>query len=174
MIVFGLFFIIFGSFSEGFFYEFSEFLKGNGQPHFGSGRLSIWSPALKAAENNLFFGTGPDTFRYLGLKFEWLRPDGSVSTQYITAAHNDYLNILVSQGLLALISYLAMLFILAVRFCRSSSVGVILCGCFVFVFAVQLFFGISMPVNMPFFWLALAAVNGLKCPQKVDFTGKKD
>jgi len=143
-------------FTQGVLGEISLFLKGKGQPGFGSGRLYIWKSALDAAAENPLFGTGPDTFRFLGLEFIEL----SGETSLITAAHNDYLNILVNQGIFALASYLVFLGLLAAKwYTGEENTARLAAGCFAAVFAMQLFFGISMPVNAPFFWLALAILN---------------
>jgi len=150
----------FGRFESGVLYEASALLHGRGEPQFGSGRLSVWRAALAASREHLLFGTGPDTFRFLGLKFQSAAADGAVRDIAVTAAHNDYLNILVEQGLLALAAWLLLLGLLAARWYRrgvrrSAAVA----GAFAAAFAVQMVFGVSMPLHTPFFWLALAFID---------------
>ncbi|MBR3704257.1 MAG: hypothetical protein IKM11_02045, partial [Oscillospiraceae bacterium] len=76
----------------------------------------------------------------------------------IDLAHNEYLNILFHQGVFALLAYLAALFLAAVEWLRcsrrngaSAAVGsAVLCYC------VQAFFGFSLCMVSPYFWIMLA------------------
>jgi len=74
----------------------------------------------------------------------------------IDAAHNEFLNILVNQGLIALASYLSALILTALHWRRSArdSIGVMLGGCAVLGYCAQSFFGLSSPITTPFFWCA--------------------
>ena len=149
-----------GSQMSGFLYEASELLHGRWNDDFGSGRLYIWRNVIELVPERLLLGGGPDT---LGLRtsaaFE--RYDESLGVlihSSIDTAHNEYLNILVNQGLIALLFYLTALIISAIQWvkeARNSSVTAI-CGGAVLGYCIQAFFGISSPISAPYFWIMLA------------------
>ena len=76
----------------------------------------------------------------------------------IDTAHNEYLNILVNEGLLALIPYLAALLLSFVAFVKENpkNTAAAVCGAGVLGYSIQAFFGLRMCITAPFFWLAWA------------------
>ena len=74
----------------------------------------------------------------------------------IDVAHNEYLNILVNQGIFALLSYLAAVISALVHWYRNKSAAAAAAGAAVLCYCVQAFFGISMFIAAIFFWIALA------------------
>ena len=106
------------------------------------------------------FGGGPET---LGLRtdaaFERYDADlNALIRNTVDVAHNEYLNILVNQGIPALLAYFALLGLGLRRFVRSaaSDPGTAICGVAVLSYSLQALFGISSPISTPFFWIALA------------------
>ena len=79
----------------------------------------------------------------------------------IDTAHNEYLNILVNQGLLGLLPYTALLVVSGIRWMRSArmSLTAAVCGCAALGYCIQAFFGISSPISTPYLWMALALLN---------------
>ena len=150
---------LFGGRLGGFFYEATEVLHGRWRDEFGSSRVFIWRHVLELAGEHPLLGGGPAT---LGLRMEvgFQRYDealGMVIRSSIDDAHNIYLNILVNQGLPALLFYLAMLGRAAAGWLRAAAgrPAVLLCGGAVLGYSIQAFFGISSPVSAPYFWIAL-------------------
>ena len=95
----------------GMFHELHAILHGNAEGGFGSGRLHIWKSVLQRVPEHLLFGTGPDTMLYSDIE-AFSRYDevlGGTIVARIDIAHNEYLNILYHQGILALASYLGAL-----------------------------------------------------------------
>jgi O-antigen ligase len=140
--------------------EFSELLHGRWDESFGSGRLYIWRKVLPLVPERLLFGGGPDTLALrLDAAFErWDDALGMLIHSDIDTAHNEYLGILVDQGLLALLFYFGMLGMLAVRWVRCAADDTVcaICGCAVLGYSIQAFFGIRSPISAPYFYLALA------------------
>lgn len=143
--------------------EASRLLRGEFDGAFGSGRLSIWRDCLYLVRERPLLGGGPDTLWLRGLEpFSWYR-DGGVTPVDITAAHNEYLNILVNQGALALAAYLALLLGAIVRcFRRAEEPRFALCGAGLLCYAAMALFSISTCITAPYVWLLLALAAGEK------------
>ncbi len=143
--------------------ELSALLHGRSEPTFGSGRLFIWRETWEAFCRRPFFGGGPDTLSlYITGHFE--RVDAATGEVYraaIDTAHNEYLNILANQGFFALLAYLGALVCSSLRWIRraGTSAAVSLLGCAVTGYCIQAFFGISICISAPFFWLSWALLE---------------
>ena len=160
----------FGSRMGGFLYEASELMHGRWDNRFGTGRIYNWRNVIQLVPEHLLLGGGPDT---LGLRTDaaFERYDetlGILIHSAIDTAHNEYLNILVNQGLLALLSYLAALLASAIHWVRrgAEEPAAALCGCAVLGYCIQAFFGISSPISTPYLWLALAVLDSDLCVSK--------
>lgn len=149
--------------SIGLLHELHGVLHGNLDATFGSGRIYIWQNVLQRVPSQLWLGSGPDTMLYADIPpFTRYDPElGRTIVSHIDMAHNEYLNILFHQGILALAAYLAALACAAWRWIKKSPSdpvcamlgGAALCYC------VQAFFGFSMCITAPFFWLALGLLE---------------
>lgn len=148
--------------------QLHEILHGHIEDQFGSGRIYIWRQILPLIREHFWFGGGPDTLSTRGLQGFTNYNDtlgGYVATN-IDVAHNEYLNILVNQGIFAFLSY----FLLLVQTCVSwwknrSSNSVAICGAAACFYAIQAFFGISSFYIAPLFWTFLALANQRHIPQ---------
>lgn len=141
---------------DGILSEFSLLLRGKADASFGSGRIAIWRQLLPYTVERPLLGTGPDTVWLYGLDpFYWTRSDGAQAASLITAAHNEYLQILCTQGVLGLLTYLTMLAV--VLFPRGErSCEQTLCALAAICYLIWAFFGISSCVSAPVFWVFLA------------------
>ena len=164
----------YGAFLGGLFSEASAVMHGKWNDAFGSGRIYIWRKTWELVPERLFFGGGPDT---LGLRTDALfeRIDEAQQIQirsFVDTAHNEYLNLLVNNGLLALLAYLAALGLVFVKWVRhaAQNPAAAICGGAVFAYAAQAFFGISSPISAPFFWAALGLLIG-NCKEKTGGNG---
>lgn len=140
--------------------EASLLLRGEADGSFGSGRLAIWRDCLYLVRERPLLGGGPDTLWLRGLEpLAWVH-DGSVIPSDITAAHNEYLNILVNQGAIALAAYLVLLATALLRcFRQARNARYALCGIGLLCYAAMAFFSISTCITAPFVWLLLALCN---------------
>lgn len=148
---------------DGLFYEIHEILHGRINNSFGSGRIAIWRAVIEKIPDHLWFGFGPDTMALTNLQpfTHFDEHLGILITTYIDVAHNEYLNILFHQGIFAFSAYLFALIYLAVRWCKkSASDGVIAAlGSGVLCYCIQAFFGFSVCITAPYFWITLAMLD---------------
>ena len=145
----------FGARHGGMMYEASQIMRGNWDDSFGSGRIFIWRNVIEnISASNLLFGTGPDTLVFLTkVAFEY--------DIHIDAAHNEYLHIFATLGLFAFLSYMGFLATLAVQWYRRTGNKLsAIAGAGVLFYCIQAFFGISMPITAPFFWVCAAVLIG--------------
>ena len=165
--ILGLFCIDPGS---GTFHEVHLLLHGNWDDDFGTGRLFIWRNLVPLIEEHPFFGGGCDTLgQRMTAEFRnYDEETGVLRTASIDTAHNEYLNILVNEGGLALLFYLGALFYSFYLFLKNNPANpaVAICGAGVLGYCIQAFFGIRMTINAPLlflFWaLMLASCNAQK------------
>jgi len=131
-------------------FEAREVMHGNLRDEMGSGRVHIWRYGLSVVPNAPIIGTGPDTFEqafpgeaqhFMGAWFD--------------TAHNEYLQILIAQGVLGLAAYLVFLagvFISAIRKTFKNPMLMAVAAAF-FGYSVQAFFNISMPIVSMALWV---------------------
>ena len=150
--------------SGGMIYEASEALHGRWEDSFGSWRGYIWRGVLSGiTPSRLWLGTGPDTLGH------WIIPSSTryneelgatvVSRIDIDAAHNEYLHILATGGILSLLCYLCAIVSAIVQWYRNpdNKLSAVAGACVIF-YCIQAFFGISMCITAPFFWTGLAVL----------------
>lgn len=140
--------------------EASRLLHGEWDGGFGSGRVAIWRECLTLARQRPLLGGGPDTMWLRGVEpFVWHR-DGVATPVDITAAHNEYLGILVNQGIFALAAYLALLGAALVRcFRRAEEPKYALCGAGLLCYAAMALFSVSTCITAFCVWMLLAVVH---------------
>lgn len=147
----------------GTLYEAHMLLRGHAQDSHGTGRIYIWKKTFEIVPEALLFGGGPDTLS-LRLNAVFHRYDPALNLNIVgvvDVAHNEYLNILANQGLLALAAYLGALGTSLVKWVRSSgrNPAVAMGGAAMLCYSMQAFFGISMLLTAPYFWLAWALLE---------------
>lgn len=131
----------------------------------GTHRGFMWSRALEEYGSFGFFGklfgAGPDAAYYvLEPHFGDLIRYGDTSTNSV---HNEYLNYLITQGALGLISYAALLgavCVRAVRRARSNPTVLIFLSA-VICYAAQASVNIYQPMTTPLFFLFLSMTEAL-------------
>ena len=162
-ILFALLLVYCADIGEGTLHEGHELLHGRWDDHFGTGRLFIWRNVMTLVPERPLFGGGCDT---LGQRMteEFERYDAETGVTYravIDAAHNEYLNILVNEGALALIAYSMALLLSFYRFIKTAkrSKTVLIWGCGVAGYAISAFFGIRVCITAPFFFLCWAMMT---------------
>ena len=152
----GLAAILLGTFPEGSApWELGEVLRGRGQDAFGSERLGIWRMTLEMARKNPLFGTGPDTFWYAMAQHQ---ADTAQSLmQRFDNPHNMLLAVLSGSGVPALILYLALMGMAAIRCLRGSREDPWLLALLIGLAAYQAqgMFTFSVCLVSPMFWVAL-------------------
>ena len=136
-------------------YEAREMLHGRVEDNFGSTRIYIWRNALEAFPVNpvsAVIGTGPDTF------WEAFPNQEEALTVYgviYDKAHNEYLHILVCQGILGLLCYLVLLgwvFIKVIPKTFKEPLLMAVLAAFT-GYCVQAFFNINLPITSQMLWV---------------------
>ena len=139
----------------------------------GSDRLYNWRKGLEQVPKHWLTGVGLDNYRYVFVS----APDFKEGMYYQDKGHNEYLHILVTQGVPALINYLALLVyacvgavknILKETSVKKRAVTWILLGMFI-AYCFQALFNSSIPYVVIHFWLVI----GLLAPRTVILSNKK-
>ncbi len=131
---------------------------------YGSNRIWLWTRSLKMVPKYWLHGTGIDNF---GITFTKSLDESDrnifyLGGAYFDRAHNEYLQLLVTQGVLALVTYLIFLFMVFWNGVRSKDtlVWVLI---FSFVgYAVQAFTNISVYNVAPFFYIVMGMLVGIE------------
>ena len=89
-------------------YELTDIIQNGIKNYTGSYRIYIWKETLKEVPNHLYTGIGIDNFKYIrnGVPITVNIKDKML---YFDKTHNDYLQILITEGIFALISYLLLI-----------------------------------------------------------------
>lgn len=143
------------------FYESREIMHGRMRDSFGSYRGFVWRKSLEQfSAGQPFFGTGSDTFVHAFGKQNQEESQELLHVAY-DKAHNDFLQILLCNGILALISYLVLIGSIAILSLKKAFYDDILLLAFggVLAYLIQSFFGIDTIVVTPIFWIMLAIVR---------------
>ena len=85
--------------------KFSRELSSGNMDTLGSNRLLIWRKGLATVPKYWYVGTGLDNYVY---SFYWNNPD--YTGFYQDKGHNEYIHILVTQGVFALTTWLTLIF----------------------------------------------------------------
>ena len=135
------------------FFRFNE--------HWGTHRGYFWINSFEVYKDmNLWqklFGAGPETYYYMFQPYfsEMTKLFNESSTN---AAHNVYINYLITQGALGLIAYV--LFIgsaiaRSIKFAKNNPLSLV-CAFVIIAYAVQDIVNIANPVNVPWFIIFIA------------------
>lgn len=85
--------------------EIISILTGNIDKNTGNGRLYVWKEALSKADKYWLLGIGIDNFSYLD-DGEYIGVETKHGLQYFDKAHNDYIQIFITEGIFVLFIYL--------------------------------------------------------------------
>ena len=128
-----------------------EIVKGNIEDNYGTNRIFIWKNTLKIVPDNMLTGVGIDNFYYAFGKQPLY--DGK---WVFDKAHNEYLQILVTEGIFSLLSYLLFYGIITIKGLKNSFKDKQLYLVLPIIgYLTQAFFNISVIEVAPFFYIAL-------------------
>ncbi|MFT8314019.1 MAG: O-antigen ligase family protein [Clostridium sp.] len=132
----------------------------------GSSRIFIWKKAIPFLFKNPILGSGPDTYNLV------LNDAESKKRALYFKAHNEYLQIAITEGYLALAVYISFVLVILFRLFKSRKKGIhiwILFGC-ITGYLIQAFFNISFIATAVIYWAILGiAANyseGKACENK--------
>ena len=139
--------------------ELHRLLHGDVDLTFGSSRLLIWRSLLPLIAERPLLGGGCGTLYLRDVPpFYWQR--GGETTYFaVTSAHNEYLGVLVDQGALALLAFLALLALALWRAYRhAESDRCAVAGAALLCYAVTAFFSVACCITGVYLWLLLAVL----------------
>ncbi|WP_404329439.1 O-antigen ligase family protein [Mesobacillus maritimus] len=134
-----------------------------GTGHEGSSRLFIWQNSLPLIKDYFWFGSGPDTFPFIfkSTSDERQRYFGTSSIN-VDKAHNEYLQLAITLGTPALLTYLLFLIFILLKAFKAAKVTygrerILMYGLIGTIggYLVQAFFNISTVPVAPIFWAVL-------------------
>ena len=131
----------------------------------GATWTSGWSAFVSTSFLHKLVGVGPDCFaEYLYAVPELAkRAYAQFGTSRLTNAHNEWLTILVNQGILGLFSYVGFFGSAFVRFIKkaSSQPALYLCAASVLTYTVHNIVSFQQVLNVPFVFIILGIGEGL-------------
>ena len=137
-----------------------DIAQGNIKDNYGSNRIYIWKNTLKVVPENILNGVGIDNFYYA-----FGKKPLTMKGWFFDKAHNEYLQILVCEGIFSLISYLLFFGWITIKGIKNSYKNKELFLVLpVIGYLVQAFFNISVIEVAPFFYISL----GLLLQRKTD------
>ena len=115
--------------------------------YLGSSRILIWQNSFKLVPKYFWFGCGIDNFGYA---YKW-----HYENIYYDKAHNDYLQILVTQGIFVLITYIIFLITLIKKGIKSNNTLALTLPLVFSVigYCIQSFTNISVVNVAPYFYM---------------------
>ena len=154
------------SIDRGMIYQAREMMHGNVEDWFGTNRVYIWRIGLEAFPHSplaAVIGTGPDTF---GFNFPG-EAQGFYGERY-DKAHNEYLQILICQGILGLLFYIVFIggiFIKAIPKAYKNPLTMAILAAFI-GYCAQAFFNISLPIASQTLWVFAGILASNRPPLK--------
>lgn len=132
-------------------YEIAEVSKGNFDDQFGTKRMALWKKTMKIVPNYLLHGVGLDNFsKVLNGK------PIIVGRLVYDKAHNEFLQILVTEGIFCLISYLLFYLMIVIggikKGFKNNNIYLVIP---IIGYLVQAFFNISVIDVAPIFWIGV-------------------
>ena len=139
-----------GSDTISMFKEVKEISTGNLNESYGTNRVHIWKETIKIVPKNIYFGVGIDNF----LNAFGDEPLKSERGRIIDKAHNEYLQILITEGIFTLIAYLIFVISICLKGLKMNSIYLIP----VFGYLVQAFFNISVIEVAPLLYILMGFI----------------
>ena len=143
-----------------------QIAKGNAKDDYGTNRIFIWKNTLKIVPQNLHYGVGIDNFYYAFGDKPLI-----YKTMYFDKAHNEYLQILICEGIHALTAYLLFfgsIVVIGLKYSLKNKKLLFLLP--IIAYLVQAFFNISVIEVAPFFYIFL----GLCATREITSRGNKE
>ena len=131
--------------------EVVELSKGNYDKHYGTNRVEIWRLSLPLVPKYIIHGAGIDNFSYAFGDESLI-----INNSPVDKAHNEYLQILITEGIFTLISYLVLYSVTLFNGIKNSfkekEVYLVLP---IVGYLIQAFFNISVIEVAPIFFIIL-------------------
>ncbi|MBE6759541.1 MAG: O-antigen ligase family protein [Ruminococcaceae bacterium] len=149
--------------SDTIIHELGQMLRGNFDDRFGHNRLFTWKRTLSLVKHNPVFGIGPDNFRrFFALHYkeeaQKMFPD---SNGNLDKAHNEFLDVLLDNGIAGLLTYLGFFGALLWACFRNADRNKIapVFGVAVISYMAHALFGYQLPIQSPVMWIMIGAAG---------------
>lgn len=130
--------------------ESIEIAKGNIDGYYGTRRIKIWEETLKVVPKNIVHGVGIDNFFYAFGDKPLI-----IKVYMYDKTHNEYLQILITEGIFALISYLLFYLSVVLIGYKNNHKKDIYLLLPVVAYLIQAFFNISVVETASLFFISL-------------------
>ncbi len=151
-------------------WELHEIFQGRPRFSFGTGRLGVWVYCftILREDGHLLLGTGADTFalrfqQFLD-KYYLIHPDAQRIGAYFDTPHNDYLALIMNNGILAVILFLVL--VIAGIFGMPEWGDSVLC------YGIQVSLAFSVCIVAPMFWTVLGLAFSMPLDRKKEQSSK--
>lgn len=134
---------------------------------YGSNRIWVWTRSLRLVPKYWLYGVGID---HLGKMLPEVLTEEDLKVTYLSGAyfdraHNEYLHLLVTQGVFAFVAYISLLITVFITGFKSKNT-LVLVLLFSFVgYAAQAFTNISVYNVAPFYYIVMGMLAGLASQQ---------
>ena len=161
--------------NEDIFNEIGQILRGNFDDKLGHSRLFTWKLCFSLVQHRPLLGNGPDNFKtitYLQGDYYTKQINEFFGDRALDKAHNEFIDILMSNGIIGLVCFAAFLCALLYYAFRRSGKGTGAAaplGVAVLAYAVHAFFGYQLPLQSGVMW----ALMGL-CAAYIRFEQKEE
>ena len=141
--------------------ELHLLLRGRAGAGFGSGRLGLWRALVPLIAEHPLLGGGCGTLYLRDVEpFYWYHGGETVHAA-VTSAHNEYLGILLDQGVMGLAAFLTLLaYALFRAYRRAEDDRSAVAGTALVCYAVMTFFTPASCITGAYLWLLLAVLAG--------------
>lgn len=151
--------------SDTMLHELGQMLRGNFNDKFGHNRLFTWKRTLRLVKVHPLLGIGPDNFKEFFARYYH---DEAVemfpsSNGGLDKAHNEFLDVLLDNGVLGLLAYLAFFgWLLYYAFRKTANKGIApVFGIAVAAYMAHAFFGYQLPLQSPVMWMMIGMLAAL-------------
>lgn len=146
--------------TQNIIYQAREMMHGNLEDEFGSNRGFIWKRAIERVQYQPVFGTGSDTFIHAFGKLNQNEAKELHGVVY-DKAHNDFIQILLCNGVPGLLTYLAFISGILITSLKKAFSNIFALAALggVMAYLIQSFFGVDTLIVTPIFWTMLAILR---------------
>ena len=140
--------------AEGTLLELSRLLHGEVADSFGSRRVEIWREVWRLIQERPWLGGGPGTLESrTALEFSRVSDNGQLLRVHVDNAHNEYLNLLVNDGLVSFVPYVGLM-LATLRKAWKNRRSRVVCAMLLPLLAWwgEAVFGLGLCIVLPMMW----------------------
>lgn len=138
--------------------ELGQILHGNFDDRFGHNRMFTWKRTISLLKlqpiHRTIFGNGPDNYSRTLKAHIGDEAKNYFGGRNLDKAHNEFLDVLINNGIIGLIAYLAFFsFLLYYAFKLAPKGGIApVFGVAIIAYLAHAFFGYQLPIQSPIMW----------------------